>query len=180
MSNSKFHLDKNAIHLLKECNELAWRMSGRVEELFNDLHGTSVPRSVRDEIEILEQYLNKVINQTTEALDADREIDGECVHAYCPNPTNIEAYGLKVERYLPSNWEVSDITPDTVYIRGHNTCRTDGEREFEHYLQPRLTSGLIHSVLATAEEVAKRAQGERDNLEDGWVQTNDIRHQLPC
>lgn len=158
MSNSKFRLDGDAVALLKECNELAWRLSGRVEELIADLHGSGVASSTRRELVILEEYLNKVINQSTETLDADRDLDDECVYAVCPNPTNINGYGIKVDNLLPSNWEVHTVYPDNVYIRGHNQCVTDTQREFEHYVQPRLASGLIHSELLSAEEVATALQ----------------------
>ena len=110
MSNSKFRLDGDAVALLKECNELAWRLSGRVEELIADLHGSGVASSTRRELVVLEEYLNKVINQSTETLDADRDLDGECVYAVCPNPTNISGYGVKVDNLLPSNWEVVQTT----------------------------------------------------------------------
>lgn len=179
MSNSKFRLDGDAVALLKECNELAWRLSGRVEELIADLHGSGVASSTRRELVILEEYLNKVINQSTETLDADRDLDGECVYAVCPNPTNISGYGVKVDNLLPSNWEVVCVYPDEVYIRGHNLCVTDTEREFEHYVQPRLASGLVHARVLSAEEKADFIQDQRDQLQDGLAQANDERYEQP-
>lgn len=179
MSNSKFRLDGNAVALLKECNELAWRLSGRVEELISDLHGSGVSSSTRRELVVLEEYLNKVINQSTETLDADRDTDSECVYAVCPSPTNVSQYREKVERLLPSNWEVVTAYPDSVFIRGHNQCVTDTQREFEHYVQPRLASGLIHSELLSDVDAEDFIQDHRENLQDGWADANDDRYQLP-
>lgn len=179
MSNSKFRLDHKAVALLKECNELAWRLSGRVEDLVSDVHGTGVSSSTRRELVVLEEYLNKLIHQTTETLDADQSVDDECVYAVCPNPTKISGYGIKVDNLLPNNWEIVQIYPDEIYIRGHNQCVTDTQREFEHYVQPRLASGLIHSELLTAEETEDFVQDQRENLQDGWADANDERYALP-
>ena len=179
MINSKFRLDRKAVALLKECNQLAWHLSGSVEELVSDLTGSGVSSNTRRELVILEEYLNKVINQSNETLDADESVDEECVYAVCPNPTNINGYGVKVDNLLPSNWEVVCVYPDEVYIRGHNVCVTDTEREFEHYVQPRLASGLIHARVLSAEEKSDFITDQYDQLHDGWVEANDTRYERP-